>query len=217
MPRRRRIRRVSRRLWRQIASSFARAPASVWFELDNEPHDKFTNANLMAVFNPALAAIRATNKTRPVLVGGENWSGINSLATLPMSNDPYVVPTFHYYDPMAFTHQGATWSGPHPPPIGRVFGSAADKAELDRDLQKVRDYMDHTGRVPILGEYGAQDDPRVPIEQRIRYYHAISSAFASIGVQSCAWGYRAGFKLRDGDHWVPGLVEAIATTSSAHQ
>ncbi|HEY1605027.1 MAG TPA: glycoside hydrolase family 5 protein [Allosphingosinicella sp.] len=200
-------------LWRQIASSFAHAPASLWFELDNEPHDKFTNANLMAVFTPALAAIRATNRTRPVLVGGENWSGIGSLATLPMPDDPYVVPTFHYYDPMAFTHQGATWTGSHPPPIGRAYGSAADKAELDRGLQTVRDYMARTGRVPILGEYGAQDDPRVPVEQRIRYYHAISSAFASIGIQSCAWGYRAGFKLRDGDHWVPGLVEAIATTT----
>ncbi|HEX5183210.1 MAG TPA: glycoside hydrolase family 5 protein, partial [Allosphingosinicella sp.] len=201
-------------LWRQIAASFARAPASVWFELDNEPHDKFTNANLLSVLEPALAAVRATNRTRPVLIGGENWSGIGSLATLPMPDDPYVVPTFHYYDPMAFTHQGAAWAAPHPPPIGRAYGSAADKAELDADLRKVRDYMARTGRVPILGEYGAQDDPRVPVEQRIRYYHAISTAFASIGVQSCAWGYRAGFKLRDGDHWVPGLVESIATTTT---
>lgn len=204
-------------LWRQIASSFAAAPATVWFELDNEPHDKFTNANLMAVYTPALAAIRATNKRRPVLVGGEHWSSLGSLATLPMPDDPYVVPTFHYYDPVAFTHQGATWMGPHPPPFGRSYGSAADKVGLDRDLQTVRDYMARTGRVPLLGEYGAQDDPRMPIEQRIRYYHTISTAFASIGVQSCAWGYRVGFKLRDGDHWVPGLVEGIETTTSAHQ
>jgi endoglucanase len=199
-------------LWRQIAASFANAPSNVWFELDNEPHDKFTNANLMAVFRPALAAIRETNKTRPVVIGGEGWSGISSLATLPMPDDPYVVPTFHYYEPFAFTHQGATWVGPHPPPIGRAYGSAADKAGLEQDLQKVRDYMARTGRVPLLGEYGAQDDPRVPLEQRIRYYRTISAAFASAGVQSCAWGYRAGFKLREGDHWLSGLVEAISTT-----
>jgi endoglucanase len=30
-------------------------------------------------------------------------------------------------------------------------------------------------------------------------------------VQGCAWGYRTGFRLREGDHWLPGAVEAIAT------
>jgi endoglucanase len=73
--------------------------------------------------------------------------------------------------------------------------------------------MTRTGRVPVLGEYGAQDDPRVPLADRIRYYRAVSSAFASVGVQSCAWGYISGFKLRDGDHWIPGVVESIATTT----
>jgi endoglucanase len=87
---------------------------------------------------------------------------------------------------------------------------------LDKDLEKIRTYMTQTGRVPVLGEYGAQDDIRVPLEQRIRYYRTISAAFASIGVQSCAWGYRVGFRLRDGDHWLPGLVESIVTTKSSH-
>jgi endoglucanase len=31
-----------------------------------------------------------------VIVGGQNWSGIDSLATLQLPDDPYVVPTFHY-------------------------------------------------------------------------------------------------------------------------
>lgn len=47
---------------------------------------------------------------------------------------------------------------------------------------------------------------------RIRYYGVVSSAFASLGVDSCAWRYREGFHLREGDHWVPGLVETIAQT-----
>jgi endoglucanase len=85
---------------------------------------------------------------------------------------------------------------------------------LDRHLAVVKAFMARTGRVPVLGEYGATDNPRMPPAHRIRYYHAISSAFASIGVQSCAWGYRSGFKLRDGDHWEPGLLEAIAGTAT---
>lgn len=200
-------------LWRQIAASFAAAPTSVWFELLNEPHDKLTDANLSATLAPALAAVRASNPTRPVVIGGQSWSSLKSLDTLTLPNDPNVVPTFHYYDPFAFTHQGATWI-PNPPPIGRAFGSAADKNALDKDLAALRAYMARTGRVPVMGEYGANGDPRVPLEQRERYYRSISAAFASVGVQSCAWGYRNIFPLRGRDAWLPGMIESISTTTT---
>jgi endoglucanase len=201
-------------LWRQVAESFAASPPTLWFELSNEPHAKLTNTNLMSVLEPALKVVRASNPTRPVLIGGESWSSIESLATLPLPDDPYVVPTFHYYQPFVFTHQGESWM-PNAPKLGRGYGSAADKALLDRDLATVKAYMGRTGRVPVLGEYGATDNAKLPPAHRVRYYHAISSAFASIGVQSCAWGYRSGFKLRDGGHWEPGLVEAIVATTTA--
>jgi endoglucanase len=194
-------------LWRQVAEAFASAPSSVWFELLNEPYDKLTNDRLGALYAPALAAIRATNPKRPVIVAPE-WNNLDKMLAFQMPDDPYVVPSFHYYDPFLFTHQGAAWADPAPP-IGRSFGSAEDRSELDHSVAKVRDYMASTGRVPILGEYGAQDDPRVPLAQRVRYYGAVSSAFASVGIGSCAWGYRTGFRIREGDHWLPGLVEAI--------
>jgi len=200
-------------LWKQVASEFRGAGPKVWFELINEPTNQLTHANLLSLLKPALAEVRATNPTRPVIVGGENWSGIPSLATLQLPDDPYVVPTFHNYDPMEFTHQGAEWVNPTPP-LGRAYGSAADIAQLDANLQKVKDYIERTGRVPFLGEYGAIDHPQVPLSERIKYYRTMSSAYASIGVQSCAWAYTNTFKLREGDAWLPGMVEAIETTTT---
>ncbi len=194
-------------LWRQIAEAFASAPPSVWFELLNEPNNNLTNDRLGALYAPALAAIRATNPKRPVIIAPE-WNNLDKMLAFQMPDDRYVVPSFHYYDPFLFTHQGAAWADPAPP-MGRSFGSAADKVELDRGVAKARDYVARTGRVPILGEYGVQDDPRVPLAQRVRYYGAVSSAFASVGIGSCAWGYRTGFRIRESDHWLPGLVEAI--------
>jgi endoglucanase len=201
-------------MWRQIAVEFAGSPSSVWFEISNEPHGNLTNANLVATFTPAIAAIRVTNPTRPIVVGGENWSGVDSLATLAMPADPYVVPTIHTYDPFEFTHQGATWVTPTPP-VGRTFGSAADFAQLNANLQKVRDYITRTGRVPFVGEYGAIDDTGLTIAQRVQYYNTITTAYASIGVQTCAWGYTDTFRLRDqtGD-WLPGMVSGIKTTTT---
>jgi len=97
----------------------------------------------------------------------------------------------------------------HAPPFGRAYGTKVDKQLLDAALTQVKAYMARTGRVPVLGEFGAQDDPRLPLAQRIRYYHTISSAFASAGISSCVWGYRSGFAIRQGDHWLPGMVDAI--------
>ena len=201
-------------LWKQIAAAFADEPtASVWFELMNEPNGALDDSNLKAILTPALAQVRATNPTRPVIIGGQKWSGVPSLATLQLPDDAHLVVTIHTYDPFNFTHQGATWITPTPP-LGRVFGSAADYRELDANLATVRDYMRTTGRQVFVGEYGANDDPAIPLAQRILYYGTISSAYASIGVQSCAWAYTNTFRLRDGAAWLPGMLEAIRTTTT---
>jgi endoglucanase len=199
-------------LWRQIAAEFRNAPANLWFELINEPHDRLTDATLAGVLTPALAEVRATNPTRPVIVGGQSWSGIDSLATLTLPDDPYIVPTFHYYDPFDFTHQGADWVQPSPP-RGRRFGTPADHAQLEAALGKVRAYRARTGRVPFMGEYGAFE--QVPMDQRVAYYRIISAAFASAGIQGCVWGYTNTFHFwRDGSGWTRELLGAISTTTT---
>jgi endoglucanase len=201
-------------MWKQIAVAFAAYPtASLWFELMNEPNGALADTNLRAVLDPALANVRATNPTRPVVIGGQNWSGVGSLDTLSLPADPYVVPTIHTYDPFNFTHQGATWITPTPP-LGRTFGGAADYAELAANLAKVKSYMDRTGRSVFVGEYGANDVAGLPLAERVKYYGTMTSAYASIGVQSCAWAYANTFRLRDGGAWLPGLVEAIRTTTT---
>jgi endoglucanase len=200
-------------MWKQIAFEFRNAGSKVWFELINEPNTNLNDSNLLSVLNPALASVRATNPTRPVIIGGQNWSGVPSLATLQMPNDPYLVPTFHTYDPFNFTHQGATWVTPTPP-LGRTFGGAQDVNELNANLQSVQNYIQATGRVPFIGEYGANDHAQVPLAERLKYYEVVSSAYASIGVQSCAWGYTNTFRLREGNAWLPGMVSAIKTTTS---
>jgi endoglucanase len=142
-----------------------------------------------------------------VVIGGERWSGVDSLATLPLPQDPYVVPTMHYYDPFEFTHQGATFIHPAPP-FGRSFGGAADDAQLQDNLAKVRAFMTRTGRVPFVGEYGAIET--IPPGQRTAYYRTVTAAFASLGVASCAWGYRNAFPLWKDGRWHAGMIEAIS-------
>lgn len=196
-------------MWTQIAAAFADQPeANLWFEIENEPHDQVNNSNLLKVLNPALAEIRKSNPTRPVIIGGEFWSGINSLKTLNLPDDPNIVPTFHYYDPFNFTHQGATWVDPSPP-LSRKYGGPDDQKLLQDDLQKVRDYIARTGKTPFMGEFGAHST--VSDADRVNYQKTVRVAFDQIGIGMCAWAYTNTFPLWDQKKkaWVPGMRDAM--------
>ncbi len=193
-------------MWAQIAERFKGAPASVSFELINEPHDKFGAKNLLAIQGPALAEVRKTNPTRTVVIDGPEWSGLDAMLSSPFPDDPFVVPTFHYYSPVNFGLDKADWLNP---PVRNEFGTRADFAEITRDLAKVTGYIARTGRVPFVGEYGAWDAR--PVAERSEYYETLSEAFASIGVQSCAWGYTNTFRLwNDEGGWLEGTDRIAA-------
>lgn len=198
-------------IWRQVAKHFADRPIDrLWFEIENEPHDKLTNANLMATLSPSLAEIRKTNPDRPVIIGGDDWSSVDSLATLELPDDPQVYPTFHYYQPFDFTHQGARWVGDSPPPIGRVYGGEADAERLERDVAKLKAYVERTGRVPFIGETGAYE-AHIPLEQRVAYHRAVTEAFAPTGIGICTWAYTNTFPFFDQEtgRWLPGMRAAL--------
>lgn len=195
--------------WQQIGERFKNADNMVWFELINEPHDRLTDANLASVIGPALANVRATNPTRPVVIGGQNYSGIDSLASLPLPADRYIIATFHYYDPFDFTHQGASFLA-NPPPTGRVFGGQADIDYLDASVTKARNFMTRTGVPVFLGEYGAYQT--IPATNRALYYKSVTDAFRAANIDGCVWGYTSSFNFREdalGGAWDTAMLTAI--------
>jgi len=198
-------------VWSQLAPRFKDYPTDrLWFELENEPHDKFDDTNLRAVLDPALAVVRQSNPTRPVIYGGQKWSGIDSLATLTLPDDAQVYPTFHYYDPFDFTHQGASWVAPNIPPLGRKYGSQADADQLKRDVARVQAFAARTGVLPFMGESGAYE-AHIPLAQRISYTRAVHDAFVPAGIPVCQWAYKNTFPFYDKESgkWLPRLRGAL--------
>jgi endoglucanase len=193
-------------LWAQIGRRFADAPDSVSFELLNEPTDKIIPESLLAVIGPALAEVRKTNPTRLVVIDGPLWAGLDAMLTSPFPDDPYAVPTFHYYSPVNFGFPEADWLEPK---SRDDFGRPEDLALIRADLAKVRGYIERTGRVPFVGEYGAWVTR--PLGEREEFYETLSEAFASIGVDSCAWGYANTFELWDdaNQRWRGRIAVAI--------
>jgi endoglucanase len=101
-------------LWRQIATHYRGMPRAVVYEVLNEPTDKLT----AEVWNPILArvvaAIRAIDPERVIIVEGAHWASAKDLRdTLQVpTGDPNLVASFHMYAPMYFTHQGFSWMEP---------------------------------------------------------------------------------------------------------
>ena len=196
-------------MWKQIAAEFKDFDRDrLWFEIENEPHDTFDDSNLLEVLTPALAEIRKTNPDRPVIIGGQKWSGIDSLATLKLPDDPHIVPTFHYYDPFDFTHQGAEWIDPAPP-IGRKWPTVKDAKKLKADVETIRAYIKRTGKTPFMGETGVHTTVSLP--ERVAYHKGIREAFDPVGIGMCVWAFTNTMPVYDSKtkDWLPGMLEAM--------
>jgi endoglucanase len=110
-------------IWRQIAEHERARPPTVAFELCNEPTDKVPAEKWNDIQTEALAAVRATNPTRTVVLEGVSWASAQNLRDklrVPAA-DPYVVGSFHMYQPILFTHQGASFMPPEYETRGIVF------------------------------------------------------------------------------------------------
>lgn len=181
-------------LWDQIASRYKDLPDSVYFEIVNEPNANFKGDLMRAVVTEAFWQIRETNPTRILMMGGDNWSGINSLPSIPTIDDPNQVHTFHYYDPFPFTHQKASWTDLKN--SGTVqWGSRADKDELANAADKARRAQADLGFPVFLGEVGAYE--KAPYEDVVQYTDATTKAFEEAGISWCVWNFTATFPFYD--------------------
>jgi endoglucanase len=193
-------------IWQQLAEHYKGQPKSVMFELINEPHNKLSNDVVEPLLTRALAEVRKTNPTRKVIMGGDFWSGISSLATFDPPKDPNVIATFHFYEPFKFTHQGATWVDPIPPSPA-VFGSDEDYAWLDKMTNATLDFQERTGIPVFLGEFGAIDS--ADLKQRAKYTYAVRSHAENLNIGWCNWAYTNTFHIKREDGWIPLMVAAL--------
>ncbi|MDP9033756.1 MAG: glycoside hydrolase family 5 protein [Myxococcota bacterium] len=110
-------------LWRQIAEREKARPESVVFELCNEPTGKMTADKWNVILAEALRVVRTSNPTRTIVVEGVEWASAGNLRdTLVVpAGDPNLVGSFHMYQPILFTHQGADWMPPEFGTRGVVF------------------------------------------------------------------------------------------------
>jgi endoglucanase len=199
-------------LWRQIAERYRSRPSSVLFELCNEPNGMSSGA-WSKIFRAALAAVRESNPTRTVVVGGVDWNSVKGLLELELpEDDRYLIATFHYYLPFQFTHQGAEWVNDSAGWLGTNWkGSGSDKAYVTFDLDKVAEWSREKKRPVWLGEFGAYS--KADLQARARWTTWVARSAEKRGMAWAYWEFGAGFGVYDRARgaWVDEIRQALVS------
>ena len=197
--------------WKQIAEHFKDAPMSILFELLNEPNGKLDAAKWNGLLARTLAVVRASSPTRMVVVGPAWWNSIGALSKLELpAKDRDLLVTVHFYDPMTFTHQGASWVQGSDKWLGNTWeGTDAEKASVTKAFDTAAAWGAAQHRPMYLGEFGAFS--RGDMASRARWTAFVARTAEAHAMAWTYWEFCAGFGVYDpvAKTWREPLLEAL--------
>lgn len=178
-------------LWRSDQDRAARELESIWRVVARRYRDRPADLVLFELLNEApsgigwaerarhlAAAIREVAPANTLVLGPDDNQRVEALEAMAPLADRNIVYAIHYYDPMAFTHQGATWEAPDSPLRAFhdvPFPSRPDDPAVARLAQSLRS----TGRDDAAQKL--EEDLRTPWTPEV-----IAAAIARAG----AWSVR---------------------------
>lgn len=208
--------------WRDLSAALEKRPVDqVAYELMNEPvaDDPEDWNRLLA---RAVAVIRAREPRRTLVIGSNRWQSVDTFDRLQVpEGDPYLLLSFHFYEPFLLTHHTAGWTsiGAYKGPVkypGRTVEEADlagvpeplaseirrssrhwDRATIAAKLAKPLALARQTGLPLYCGEWGCL--PAVPRESRLAWYRDMVSVLGEHGIAWATWDYKGGFGLRGRD------------------
>jgi aryl-phospho-beta-D-glucosidase BglC (GH1 family) len=184
-------------IWREIAGDFRNEPALWGYDLANEPIEGYLPAGTLDWQRLAQATaqdILAVDSNHYIVIEGAPGGSPESLPGLyPLSGVQRVLYSFHFYNPVLFTHQGLYGldTGIHYP--GLVSGRSWDKAALKQSLQGIRDWQVKNNAPIYVGEFSAIR--WAPDSSAFNYLRDCIDIFEEWG---WSWAYHA---FREADVW----------------
>jgi hypothetical protein len=103
------------KFWRALAQHLSiRDPERLFLEVINEPMVE-DGYRWFGMQGKLISIIRGAAPQHTIIASGHRWSGLAELLFMQPYADRNIIYNFHFYEPFAFTHQGATWAGPNLP------------------------------------------------------------------------------------------------------
>ncbi|HEX2945193.1 MAG TPA: cellulase family glycosylhydrolase [Clostridia bacterium] len=221
-------------LWEEFARRYGKYAARLSFELLNEVVD----INVADVWNDivkrTIAVIRKHAPVTKILVGGVRNNSVLWVSKLDAPYDENVVYTFHFYEPLIFTHQSAYWvdkmpadySAEYPndydivvketekylPPMHReiydiIRTDRADKSFIRAVFADALKAAEERNTAIYCGEYGVID--KAPLRSTLNWFSDINSVFEECGISRALWTYKGkDFGITD-EHYSEILDELV--------
>lgn len=209
------------RLWNEISGRFGNLP-NVAFELLNEVVEKENAQSWNSLIVRAVAAVRKNAPSAPIIYGGIQWNSVRTLRLLEKPADKNIIWTFHFYEPLLFTHQKAYWvpalkdcESVHYPdametyrersrPVGyqgdAVIKCRAAEMGIPFIMEMIQDGVAAAQKagVPLYcGEFGVID--RAPLPDAVRWFRDVDQVFRRYKIGCAVWNFRQkDFGLYDG-------------------
>ena len=198
-------------IWQTLAEHYQAQPPEVLFELLNEPNTNLLSYRWNAVVKAAITTIRTTNPTRALIVGPINWNNSNDLVNLELpAADRNLIVTFHFYEPFAFTHQGAEWVDGSAAWLGTTWaGTDAEQRQILTRFDKAAAWATKHQRPLFLGEFGAYSKADLP--SRARWTAFVARSAEERSISWAYWEFGAGFGVYDRSRnaWNEDLLRAL--------
>lgn len=198
-------------IWEQVGERYRDYPDALLFELLNEPTGALDGVRWNELLGEALEVVRGTNPERVVVVGPASWNSIDALGELVLpGDDERIIVTVHYYEPFAFTHQGAEWVDGSEAWLGTAWeGTAVERAAVEGDLDRAAAWAEEHGRPLYLGEFGAYS--RADMASRVRWTEFVAREAEERGVSWAYWEFCAGFGVYNplAGVWNEALLAAL--------
>lgn len=170
--------------WSEASLIWRHLPRNVEYEVMNEPSTNITASNIVEVIQPSIDAIFKNDSERRIIIGGPNSSNYSSMGSISSLISKSITPTFHFYNPLYFTHQRASWSrkfkNSTPLPLPHDILSKADEA-----IKAAKRIYMLTGKMPVVGEIGVIR--HVSRQDRVTYLNSMVAHFREAGIETCVW------------------------------
>jgi len=208
--------------WKAVANHFKKYSSSqVFFEVYNEQHAAKLNSQLdqwqwwWPQQQKIVDAIRQVTTKHYIIVGAENYNNIPCLVANKPYSESRVIYNFHFYQPFAFTHQGAAGTGgsiygslrnlPYPSTPQNVapliagtsdtavknlladYGNMYYNAHLLDSIIKVASDWAHTYKVPIMCDEFGVYKKYAPVPDRLQYLKDVRGIFEKYGIGWAMW------------------------------
>ncbi len=136
-------------------------------------------------------------------------SAVN-LEHLILPDDPNLVATFHYYEPLQFTHQGASWVDGSQVWMGTLWtGTRAEKRAITTVLNRAAAWSKREKVAMVLGEFGAIN--LADRESRARWMSYVAREAEKRNIGWIHWQFCSDFPLYDCEEnrWDEAMLHAL--------